>query len=48
MAKIHYDRPRSWIRSKINFSHDFSLDLGFGKFHFNPILILKLILFDNF
>jgi glycosyltransferase involved in cell wall biosynthesis len=47
MAKIHDDRPRSWIRSKINFSHNFSLDLGFGKFHFNPILILKLILFDK-
>ena len=43
MARGHKERPKSWLNPKINVSHKYWLDIGFGQHHFNPGLVLKLV-----
>ena len=43
MARGHADRPASWLNPKIDFPHTYWRDFGFGQYHFNPGLILKMI-----
>lgn len=44
MAKGHADRPTSWLNPKIDFPHTYWRDFGLGQHHFNPGLVLKLLL----
>ena len=44
MAKGHADRPKSWLNPTIPFRHRYWRDWGVGQNHFNPGLIVRLML----
>lgn len=44
MAHTHKGRPRSWLNPKMNIPYKYWLDLGFGEHHFNPGLVINLLL----
>lgn len=44
MARGHKDRPKSWLNPQIDFPHTYWWDCGFGQHHFNPGLVLRLML----
>lgn len=44
MAHGHKDRPKSWLNPKIDFPHTYWRDWGVGQYHFNPGMILRMIL----
>lgn len=43
MAKGHADRPQSWLNPSIEFAHTYWRDWGWGQYHFNPGLIIKMM-----
>lgn len=44
MAKGHKGRPKSWLNPKIDFPHTYWRDYGFGEFHFNPGMLIHLLI----